>query len=92
MYAIKGEGDTERRKRLTPELRNEIVRDIVSTMYAHTCRPNKAFCTDVAKQLVRKYPFMKDTGINVSEHVSNNWEYLRGPILAALQINYSVNF
>lgn len=47
------------------------------------CRPNKAFCTDVAKQLVRKYPFMKDTGINVSEHVSNiNWEFLKGPILA----------
>jgi hypothetical protein len=72
MYAIKAEGDTERRKRLSPEMRNEIVRDIVSTMYAHTSHPNKDFCTSVAKQLVHKYPFMKDTGTNVSAHVSNS--------------------
>ena len=70
MYAINGEGDTERRKRLTPEMRKEIVRDTVSTMFAHTSRPNKEFCTDVAKQLVRKYPFMKDVGTNVTGYVS----------------------
>ena len=61
VYAVKDEGDPERRKQLTPELYHEIARGIISTMYAYTCYPNKAFFADVAKQLMHKYPFMNDT-------------------------------
>ena len=70
MYAIEAEDDTEKRKRLTPDIRNAIVRDLVSTMYAHMIQPNKDFCTKVAKQLVHKYAFMKDVGVNVTGYVS----------------------
>ena len=54
MYAVKDEGDPERRKQLTPELYHEIARGIISTMYAYTCYPNKVFFADVAKQLMHK--------------------------------------
>ena len=70
MHAIKAPSDSEKRKRLTPDLRNEIVRDTVSTMYAYMSQPNKEFCTQVAKQLVAKYSFMRDVGIGVTGHVS----------------------
>ena len=70
MYAIEGEGDAEQRKRLTPDIRNAIVRDLVSTMYAHMSQPNKEFCTRVAKLLIQKYSFMKDVGTNVTGYVS----------------------
>lgn len=70
MYAINGEGDAEQRKRLTPDIRNAIVRDLVSTMYAHMSQPNKDFFTQVAKQLVGKYSFMRDVGTNVTGYVS----------------------
>ena len=39
MYAIQALDDAERRKRL---IRNEIVRDIVSSMYAFMTQPNFA--------------------------------------------------
>lgn len=71
MSAINGEGDAEQRKRLTPDIRNAIVRDLVSTMYAHMSQPNKDFCTQVAKQLVGKYSFMRDAGTNVIGYVSS---------------------
>ena len=72
MYIINGKGEAEQRKRLAqaPQRRMEIVRDLVSTMYAYTSRPDKDFCTKVAKQLVHKYPFMRDVGVNVSGYVS----------------------
>ena len=54
----------------TPDIRNAIVRDLVSTMYAFKSHPNKDFCTQAAKQLVQKYTFMKDVGTNVSGYVS----------------------
>ena len=47
MYAIQAIDDGERRKRLTSDIRNEIVRDIVSSMYAFMTQPNKEFCTHV---------------------------------------------
>ena len=40
MFAINADEDQDRRKRLTPDIRNAIVRDIVSTMFAHMSRPN----------------------------------------------------
>ena len=70
MQAIEAPNDSERRKRLTPDIRNAIVRDLVSTMYAFKSQPNKDFCTQAAKQLVQKYTFMKDVGTNVSGYVS----------------------
>ena len=70
MYSIKGKDEAEQRKRLTPDVHNAVVRDLVSTMYAHMNHPNKDFCTKVAKQLVQKYHFMKDVGSNVSGYVS----------------------
>ena len=33
MYATNGEGDAKQRKRLTPDIRNAILRDLVSTMF-----------------------------------------------------------
>ena len=65
MQAIEPPGDGERRNRLTPDIKNAIVRDLDSTMYTLTSQPNKEFCTQAAKQLVQKYPFMKDVGTNV---------------------------
>ena len=70
MYAIEAADENEQRKRLTPDVRNAIVRDLVSTMYAHMSQPNKDFCTRVAIQLVQKYPFTKDVGSNVTGYVS----------------------
>ena len=70
MHAIKASTEAEKRKRLSPDVRNEIVRDVVSTMYAYRSQPNKEFCTHVAKQLVEKYSFMRDAGTNVTGHVS----------------------
>lgn len=70
MYAISGKEESEQRKRLTPDVRNAIVRDLVTTMFAYMNKPNKEFCTKVAKKLVLKYSFMKDVGIGVSGYVS----------------------
>ena len=56
--------------RLTLDVRNEIVRDVVSTMYAYMSQPNKEFCTQDAKQLVEKYSSMRDVGTNVTGYVS----------------------
>ena len=55
MYFIKGKDEAEQRKRLTPDIRNASVRDIVSTMYAHMNHPNKDFCTKVAKQFAKMF-------------------------------------
>ena len=68
--AIKAPTEAEQRKNLTPDVRNAIVRDIVTSMYAYTSKPNKEFCTQVAKLLVAKYAFMKDVGSSVSGYVS----------------------
>ena len=65
MHAMNGEGDAEQQKRLTSDIWNAIVRNLVSTMYAHVSQPNKNFCTQVAKQLVEKYSCMRDAGTNV---------------------------
>ena len=70
MYAINGKEESEQRKRLTPDVRNAIVHDLVTTMFAYVNKPNKEFCTKVAKKLVLKYSFMKDVGIGVSGYVS----------------------
>lgn len=62
--------EDDRAKQLSSELRSEITRDLVTQMYACTERIEKPFCTDVAKKLVSKYPFMRDRGEGVCEYVS----------------------
>ena len=52
------------------DIRCEIVRDLVVQMYSFNPSPNKEFCTEVAKMLVKKYDFMKDIGHKVSGYVS----------------------
>ena len=71
MECLNAKCDVEKRKKLTPSVRNEIVRDLVTTMYAYMPNPNKAFCTMVAKLLVESYSFLKDVGANVTGYVSN---------------------
>ena len=57
-------------KELTNELRSEILRDLVTQMYACCEKIQKSFCTDVAKKLIAKYPFMRDRGEGVTGYVS----------------------
>ena len=69
MLAINADDEAEKRRRLTPDVRNALVRDLVTTMYTYMPKPNKDFCTKVAKQLTDKYTFMRDAGTNVSGYV-----------------------
>lgn len=48
-------------KTLNPEVQNEIVRDIVTHMYANVDKPSPAFISKVAEMLVDEYPFMSDS-------------------------------
>ena len=70
MVAINAPTEAEKRRQLTPNVRNAIVRDLMTTMYAFMPKPNKNFCTEVAQKLVEKYTFMRDAGTNVSGYVS----------------------
>lgn len=79
MSILNDYSDGDKAKKLSREIRCEIVRDLVTQMYACTDKPNKAFCSDVAKKLVSKYPFMQDKGEGVSGYVSilyNNYRYI----------------
>ena len=55
---------------LGPLVRNEIVRVLATQMFCYNPKPQKEFCTVVAKNLIARYPFMKDTGEKVSGYVS----------------------
>ena len=48
-------------KKLTPEIRNEVVRDLVTHMYGYVEKPTSSFCKFVAQRLILKYSFMRDT-------------------------------
>ncbi len=60
----------EQKRKLVPSVRSEIVRDLVTQMYAFCPRPDKDFIERVAKKLVQRYPFMKDQGKHVTGYVS----------------------
>ncbi len=66
--------DAIQAKSLNHEIRNEIVRDIVTHVYAHVDKPTNSIIGGVARQLVTKYPFMSDLGTApfVSRKCSNN--------------------
>lgn len=66
MKCINASTPAEQKKPLTGSLRGEISLDLVTQMHAFKAKPDRAFCTAVAKSLVSKYPFMKDVGENVS--------------------------
>ena len=66
-------------KSVSPQVRNEIVRDVVAQMFAFEPKPKKKFATKVAEQLVKKYHFLQDTGQGVSASVS-----MHGTILTIL--------
>ena len=70
MTCIHATTDEERRKLLTTAIRNEVVRDLVTQMYAYNPKHDRAFCSVVARSLMNKYPFMKDVGTNVLGYVS----------------------
>ena len=70
MQCLRKETDEERRLELDTSRRNEVVRDLVTQMFAIDPKPNSAFAALVAKKLVRKYPFMRDIGDKVSGYVS----------------------
>ena len=61
MACIQQPTDEERKMQLTPKIRNEIVRDLVVSMFSFQ---------QAARLLVKKYPFLKDVGQNVSGYVS----------------------
>lgn len=70
MGCIQQPTDEERKRHLTPKIRNEIVQDLVVSMFSFQQKPKKCFIEQVARQLVKKYPFLKDVGQNVSGYVS----------------------
>lgn len=70
--------DEERSRALGPLIRNEVVRVLATQMFCYTMKLNKVFCTEVAKMLVKKYPFMRDKGEKVSGYVSIRVTYVHG--------------
>ena len=70
MACIQASSIEEKKKNLTVSVRGEICCDLVTQMYAFKQKPDRSFCTYVAKCLVKKHPFMMDTGRNVSGYVS----------------------
>ena len=70
MNCITQDSEGAQREALVPKIRNEIVRDLVSQMFSFDPRPQKEFCTQVAKLLVKKHKFMQDVGHKISGYVS----------------------
>ena len=48
-------------QKLTPDIRNEIVRDLVTHMYGFAQKPSNHLCKFVAQSLILKYMFMRDS-------------------------------
>ena len=61
----------EQKRSLNPSIRNEITRALGTHMFSYNPKPTKSFCTEVARMLVKKYPFMRDTGKKESGYVSD---------------------
>lgn len=72
-------------KKLNPEVRNEIVRDLVTHTYGHVEKPNIALVTKIAKLLVEKYPFMADVCDSVNDPRSTSYvRLLSFPIMLTI--------
>lgn len=70
MACIQQPSEEEQKRTLTPLLRNEIVRVLATQIFCVEPNPKKELITLVAKKLVAKYTFMRDTGEKVSGYVS----------------------
>lgn len=62
MECLQKQTDDDRKKALDHNLRCEIVRTLGTQMFCYDPDPQTQLCTEVAKSLVKKYPFMRDTG------------------------------
>ena len=49
MAAINASSEAEKRRLLSPSVRSTISRDLMTTMYTFMPKPDKKFCTEVAK-------------------------------------------
>ena len=58
----------EQKRKLVQSIRNKVVCDLVTQMYAFWPRPNKDVIERVTK-LLQRYPFMKDQGAHVTGYV-----------------------
>ena len=76
MECLNPKSDVEKQKKLTPNIRNEIVRDLVRTMYAYMPNRNKAFCMMVA---------------NVTGYVSSIWN-TRYSFVLRLRVSWMLQF
>lgn len=45
---------------LTDSARSEIIRVLVTQLFAHSRKPSRVDCEQQARKLILKYPFMKD--------------------------------
>ena len=65
-------------RHLTIEARNEIVRNHCTHMYPNMKsdrdKPTTKFCREVTQKLVKKYPFMADSGGGVLAYVRNVYD------------------
>ena len=66
-------------RHLTIEARNKIVRDLCTHMYTNMKsdrdKPTTKFCREIAQKLVKKYPFMADSGGGVLAYVRNVYDF-----------------
>ena len=65
-----------KKKSLNAEVRNEIVRDLVTNMYGYIEKPGAEFSTFAAQKLVLKYPFMRDHSIKDGSANSHSGGYV----------------
>ena len=89
MACIRQSTEEEQRRALGPLVRNEIVRVLATQMFCYDPKPQKEFCTAVAKKLVKRYCFMKDTGEKVSGYVSVMCVDIMGMCMGAFMFAYS---
>ena len=71
MACIQQPTEEEQRHALKPPVRNEIVRVLATQIFCIDPKPKRDLITAVAKNLTKKYPFMKDVGEKVSGYVSD---------------------
>ena len=70
MECIEQPTPEEQKRALNSSIRNEIIRALGTHMFSYNPKPTKAFCTEVARMLVKRYPFMRDIGRKESGYVS----------------------
>lgn len=54
MYIINLDDESEKRRQVTPQIRNAIVGDLVPTMYAHVGKPDKSVLYSCGQEIGEK--------------------------------------